>query len=211
MIWLCIAKLFAESYSALMSDSLSEHAAGNLAYIRQTIGRTRTVSSLSGAGLIAMGLVGCAASALASDLWKDPSDLGALVIWQLAAAVAVLVGGSSIAWRAHRTSEPFWTDAGRRFTTCLAPCLALGATLTISMSGSDSTALLPGIWLFSYGAGVLAAGTYASAPLQLLGLTLCLLGATALALPELSAAALLCGFGLGHLLLGAIFLKRQTL
>lgn len=193
-----------------MSNSLSEHAAGNLAYIRQTIGRTRTVSSLSGVGLIAMGLVGCAASALAANLWTTPSDPDSLIVWQLAAVAAVLVGGSSIAWRAHRTSEPFWTDAGRRFTTCLAPCLALGAALTVAMVGTDATALLPGIWLFSYGAGVLAAGTYASAPLQLLGLTLCLLGALALAVPQTSGAALLCGFGLGHLILGAVFLKRQS-
>lgn len=193
-----------------MSDSLSEHAAGNLAYIRQTIGRTRTVSSLSGAGLIAMGLVGCIASALASGLWVTPSDPNSLIIWQLAALAAVVVGGSSIAWRAHRTSEPFWTDAGRRFTTCLAPCLALGAALTVNMSGTESAALLPGIWLFSYGAGVLAAGTYASAPLQLLGLSLCLLGTMALTAPQTSAAALLCGFGLGHLFLGAVFLRRET-
>ncbi|MCR9277748.1 MAG: hypothetical protein NXH85_07205 [Pseudomonadaceae bacterium] len=193
-----------------MSDSLSEHAAGNLAYIRQTIGRTRTVSSLSGAGLIAMGLVGCVASALASGLWVTPSDPDSLIIWQLAAVAAVVVGGSSIAWRAHRTSEPFWTDAGRRFTTCLAPCLALGAALTVNMSGTESATLLPGIWLFSYGAGVLAAGTYASAPLQLLGLSLCLLGTMALTAPQTSAAALLCGFGLGHLFLGAVFLRRET-
>lgn len=192
-----------------MTNSLSEHAAGNLAYIRQTIGRTRTVSSLSGAGLIAMGLVACVTSALARELWQTPNDHNSLIAWQFAAVVAVLVGGTSIAWRAHRLSEAFWTDAGRRFTTCLAPCLALGAALTLSISGTDAAALLPGIWLFSYGAGVLAAGTYASAPLQLLGVMMCLLGAAALALPHLSALALLCGFGLGHLVLGIVFLRRQ--
>ena len=196
--------------TAAAPEALSERAAGNLDYIRETIRQTRTVSSLSGTGLIVMGVIGCLASGMTMALWANPADSAALALWQFAALAAAATGAASIAIRVRRRAEAFWTQAGRRFVLCLAPSIAVGALLTVVLSGSSHAAHLPGIWLLSYGAGVLAASTYASLLLTVMGCLFLFLGAAALLLTNLAAPALLVGFGFAHVAFGILLLRAEA-
>lgn len=191
-------------------ESLSDRAAGNLDFIRETIRQTRTVSSLSGTGLIMMGVIGCLASGMTLTLWSDPADAFSLTLWQVAALAAAATGALSIAIRVRRRAEAFWTQAGQRFVLCLAPSLAVGALLTAALSGGPNAGLLPGIWMLSYGAGVLAASTYASMLLTLMGGLFLLLGAAALLMPVLAAPGLLVGFGFAHVAFGLLLLRADA-
>lgn len=195
--------------SSSASESLSERAAGNLDFIRDTIRQTRTVSSLSGSGLIVMGVIGCFASGMTLELWHNPSHEFSLTLWQFAALAAAATGALSITIRVRRRAEAFWTQAGRRFVLCLAPSVAVGALLTAVLAGGADADHLPGIWLLTYGAGVLAASTYASLLLTLMGGLFILLGAAALLLTTLAAPALLVGFGFAHVAFGILLLRAD--
>jgi len=64
------------------------------------------------------------------------------------------------------------------------PALLVGVVLTAALWSSAEVALLPGFWMMLYGAGVLAAGTYAMAPVVHMGGCFLAAGLTTLALPE---------------------------
>ena len=67
--------------------------------------------------------------------------------------------------------------------------------LTVSLWSSEQITLLPGIWMMLYGCGVLAAGTYAAAPVMQMGGGFIVAGLFTHALPV----------GWSNVLLGAVF------
>ena len=78
---------------------------------------------------------------------------------------------------------------------CLLPSLLVGAIVTFSLWQTPLITLLPGLWMMLYGCGVLAAGTYAAAPVMQMGGCFIVAGLFAHALPA----------GWSNVLLGVVF------
>ncbi|MEM1268968.1 MAG: hypothetical protein AAGI08_02870 [Bacteroidota bacterium] len=176
-----------------------------LHYIRGVMERAGTFTAVPGKGLIGVGALGLLAATISFSLdtrmW--------LLCWLAVAVVAVLVGGIALARKAHATNAPLDRGPGLKFLHGLLPAYAAGALLSLACWASGAFVLLPGLWLLLYGAGTITAGMASVAVVPALGIACMLLGAVALFVPLVWGTVLMgLGFGLAHIVAGAVITKR---
>jgi len=187
--------------------ALHEKAEENLRFIRETMTRGVSFTAVPGRGGVALGVIGLAAAALAS---RQASAREWLVVWLLAAPLALAVGVVAILRKARSAEVSVTRGAGRRFALALVPPLLAGGALTFALAEIGVFGVLPALWLLLYGSAVLAAGAHSVAPVPALGAVLVALGLLSLALPPAFGNALLAaGFGLGHVVTGAVIARRH--
>lgn len=174
----------------------------NLTFIRDTMARAGTVTSVPGWGGVGMGVLAVGAAAVASRLESQAEWLSA---WLGTAALAIGVGGVAMLRKAARSGAPVSTRAGRLFAGAFAPAILAGAVLTIVLYRQGQVDLLPGLWLLLYGAAIASAGLFSVRPVPILGTCLMGLGAIALFLPA-AYGDLFMGLGFGLLQIGFGFL-----
>jgi len=160
--------------------SFGQHAEENLHFIRRTMERSSTFTAVPGLGGAGMGTVGVAAAVIAAN---QSSPERSLVVWILAAVVALAIGVTSMWRKAIRLGAPLAGAVGRRFAISFAAPLVAGAALTWGVWMHDDWALIPPVWLLLYGTGVLAGGVFSVAPVRLLGLAFMAVGVVALVTP----------------------------
>lgn len=183
-----------------MPIDIQNQAEDNLRFIRSAMERAERVSAVSGAGAMVMGGIALVAMALSAGVELLHTRL---LIWIGTAFVAGTAGAAGCWIKARRNGLPFSGDPGRRFLLCLIPTLLVGVVLTVSLLPTQEIALLPGLWMMLYGAGMLAAGTYAAAPVMHMGGAFVVAGLFAHALPERWSNVLLgLAFGGLHLYFG---------
>jgi hypothetical protein len=154
-----------------------------------------------------MGVLGLAAVFLAA---KETTRSGWLVVWLAVAPLAATVGVFFLMRKARATNAALARGAGRRFALALVPPLLAGAALTAGLVRARAFDVLPGLWLLLYGIAVLAAGAHSVPAVRLFGAALLVFGFLALAVPFPAANALLgAGFGLGHVVSGAVVARRH--
>jgi hypothetical protein len=188
------------------SQGLHEQAADSLAFIRATMARSAEFTAVPGWGGVAMGCVGLTAGA-AGALAPDASVW--LNVWLGAALVA---GGSGLAamhLKARRHQVALWSASGRRFAQGFFPALAAGAILTFVLVQAEAFALLPGVWLLLYGAGVLAGATASVPLLTWLGAGMMALGVVSSLTRSAGDLWLAAGFGGLHIIFGFIIARKH--
>jgi hypothetical protein len=153
-----------------------------------------------------MGAVGLAAAWFSWNV----SIRAWLAIWVGAAIVAVSIGLASMWRKAHTNGMPLWSAAGRRFAQAFVPTLAAGAVLTANAIVEGREERLPGMWLLLYGAAVIAAASASVRVLTVFGGLTMALGTLALVLPpQWGTACLAVGFGVLHMVFGAIVARNH--
>ena len=187
-------------------QALHEHAADSLAFIRATMARSAAFTAVPGRGGVAMGLIGLAAAAGASQMADRQAWLAA---WLAAAFVAVTVGLVTMQMKARRHQVAIWSASGRRFAQGFVPSLAAGAVLTAAMGSAGAYALLPAVWLLLYGAGILAGATSSVPILTWLGAALMALGGAASLVSRFGDLWLAAGFGGLHIVFGVIIARKH--
>jgi hypothetical protein len=188
-------------------DSVGQHAEENLQFIRRTMERSATFTAVPGVGGAAMGAIGLAAAVLAAN---QRSAERWLIVWLLAASVAVVVGVITLLRKAARLDAPLAGPVGRRFAMSLAAPLVAGAALTWGVWRSGDQALMPAVWLLLYGTAVLGGGAFSVAAVRLLGAAFIALGVLALVTPSAWGNVWLgMGFGVLHIACGLYIAKRH--
>lgn len=185
--------------------ALHDRAMDNLSFIRATMERATSFTGVPGWGVVGMGLVALAAAPLAhgysGERW--------VLLWVIAALVALLAGGVAMGRKARRGNTSLLARPSRQFALGFAPPVLAGALLTVFLARVGEFGVLPGLWLLLYGAGVVAAGAFSVRIVPLLGLCFMLAGAVALALPGAWGNVMLAlGFGGLHIIFGAIIARR---
>ena len=168
---------------------LHQHAMSNLKYIRQTLERAGSFTAVPGKGGVLMGLTALAASRVAAG---RPSAAGWLLVWTVAAAVAMTIGILGAALKSRRFQIPLLSGPGRKFIAGFAPAMLAGAVLTGVLYRAGISGFLPGVWLLLYGAAVLAGGCGSVRVVPMMGACFMFVGTMALLLPgwnDLFAAA----------------------
>jgi DNA-binding HxlR family transcriptional regulator len=74
------------------------------------------------------------------------------------AVVALLIGIAAAAVKSRRVQIPLLSGPGRKFVAGFAPAMLAGAVLTAVLFRLGVVAVLPGVWLLLYGAGVVSGG-----------------------------------------------------
>jgi hypothetical protein len=187
--------------------SFGEHAEESLQFIRRTMERSSTFTAVPGLGGAGMGAIGLTAAILAAN---QGSAERWLVVWLVAAAVALGIGITAMRRKAARLGASLAGALGRRFAMSLAAPLVAGAALTWGVWMDGDWALMPAVWLLLYGAGVLAGGAFSVAAVRLLGLAFMALGVAALVTPVTWGNVWLgMGFGGLHLVFGLYIARRH--
>ena len=182
-------------------------AADDLRYIREAIERAAEFTSISGYGLVAVGLSALVAAAiaprdLASDRW--------VIVWLAEALLAIAISVAMSVLKAQRLELPLFGATGRRFMLAFATPAAAGAVITGALLIARSNTLLPGTWLLLYGAAVAGGGSFSVGSVPLMGAAFMALGTVAMFAPVAWANALLgIGFGLLHVAFGAWIARRH--
>jgi hypothetical protein len=163
-----------------------------------------TFTTLSGAGLVAIGLSALGAGLLAGST-PDP---GWLRVWLAEAALAVALGVLTTVWKTRSAGLPLLAGPLRKFGLALAAPSVAGAVLTLALARGGLYAMLPGVWLMLYGSGLLAGGAFSIRLVPCMGACFLGLGVlTTLAPPVLGPIGLLLGFGGLHVVFGALVMR----
>jgi hypothetical protein len=184
--------------------TLHERAVADLRFIRRTMEGAAAFTTLSGAGLIAIGLTALGAGLLAGSS-PDPVWLR---VWLTEAALAVVLGLLTTIWKTRSARLPLLAGPLRKFGLALAAPSVAGAVLTVALARAGLHAMLPGVWLMLYGSGLLAGGAFSIRLVPCMGACFLGLGViTTLAPPALGPLALLLGFGGLHVIFGALVVR----
>jgi hypothetical protein len=170
----------------------------DLTFIRDTMARAGTVTSVPGWGGVAMGATALVASWIAS---QQASQAEWLAVWLAEAVLALGIGGVAMVRKADATRTPLFTRAGRLFVRSFVPPVLAGAVLTPVFYQAGLAQRLPGLWLLMYGAGVTVAGATSVPAVPLLGMSFMVFGSIGFLLP-VGYGDLLMGLGFGGLQIG---------
>jgi hypothetical protein len=187
--------------------ALHERAMEDLRFIRQTMERAGSFTAVPGWGGVAIGLAGLAAAWVAA---QQGTPGRWLAVWLVTALFATAIALGTIALKARRARIPLATGPGRKFLLSFLPPVGAAAALTAALYAHGEVALIPGLWLVSYGAAVITAGTFSIRAIPLMGMAFMAVGLAALATPAAWGDAWLAGgFGGLHVAFGLLIARRH--
>jgi hypothetical protein len=187
--------------------ALHERAMDDLRFIRETMERAGSFTAVPGWGGVAIGVTALPAALLAT---RQTSAERWLVVWLVTATVATLIGGATLTRKARRARVPLRTGPGRKFLLSFLPPVAAAVALTAALFTVRAMAVLPGLWLLSYGAAVITAGSFSVRAVPVMGMVFMAFGALALATPAgWGDAWMAAGFGGLHIGFGVLIARRH--
>lgn len=185
--------------------ALHDRAMEDLRFIRQTMERAGSFTAVPGWGGVAIGVLALVAALLA---WRQPTPDRWLLVWLATAAIATLVAVGTLAAKARRARVPLSTGPGRKFLLSFLPPVGAAVGLTVALYAHGAVVLLPGLWLLSYGAAVITAGTFSVRVIPVMGIGFMVLGTLALMTPPVWADAwMAAGFGGLHIIAGFLIAR----
>jgi hypothetical protein len=161
--------------------SFGQHAEENLLFIRRTMERSSTFTAVPGLGGAGMGAVGLAAAVLAAN---QRSTERWLVVWLLAAAVALGIGVAAMWRKAARSGAPLAGAVGRRFALGMAAPLVAGMAITYALWRAGDFAVMAPTWLLLYGTGVVIGGMFSAPVVRAMGVCFMAVGIAAIVTPQ---------------------------
>ena len=191
---------------ARQPSSLQDKAADDLKFIRETMERGATFTSVPGRGGMLMGAIALLAAVAGAG---QPSPERWLAVWLGAAAVAFAVGVVAIWKKAGRTGVNLKGRTAQSFATAVIGPIAAGAGVTFVLWSTRTYAAMPAAWLLLYGAGILAGGAFSVPAVRMVGAIFMILGfAAALTPPAFGNVWLGIGFG-GVQIAGGLYIARN--
>jgi hypothetical protein len=179
----------------------------DLRFIRQTMERAGSFTAIPGWGGVAIGFTALAAALLGA---AQPTPGLWLAVWLGTAVVATVIAVATLTLKARRSAVPLSTGPGRKFLLSFLPPVGAAMALTAALYTHGAVALLPGLWLLSYGAAIVTAGTFSVRAVPLMGIGFMAAGALALVTPVAWADAWMAvGFGGLHIVFGFLIARRH--
>ena len=192
--------------TAPTTAALHDRALADIRFIRETMEHAGSFTTFSGWGLIGVGLLAVLVCALAV---LAPTRERWLILWLALSATSVPLAALASARKSRAAGLPLASGPARKFALCLVPAMLAGGLLTLVLVRAGQWALLPGLWLLVYGAGIVAGGAFSARIVPIMGVGFMALGAVALLGPAAWGNALLiAGFGGLHILVGALIARQ---
>jgi hypothetical protein len=159
--------------------------------------RSSTFTGVPGLGGAGMGVIGVAAAAVAAG---QSSAERWLIVWLVAAAVALAVGVTAMWRKAALSGAPLVGAVGRRFALGMAAPLVAGAAITYALWRAGDYAVMAPTWLLLYGTGVMIGGMFSVPVVRATGICFMALGIAAIVTPQAWVNSWLAiGFGGLHI------------
>jgi hypothetical protein len=190
-----------------LTQPIYERAAAQIEYIRDTMTQASAFTAVPGLGLMLIGLSAIATWFIQHALGLDRD--ARLIGWMLNALVALPIGLVAMYLKARRLSLPLWRGPGRRFLHALEPSGLAAGALTVALYQHAELDLVRGVWLTTYGIGVLAAGAYSIRPGPVMGALFLGCGIVNLLVPQLTTEIMVVAFGGLHITFGYIIWRHH--
>ena len=185
---------------------IRDRALDNLQFIRSTMERVGSFTSVPGWGMVVVGATALAATWLAM---RQAREADWLAVWLGEAVLGVVVGGAAMVQKARSANDPLLSGPARRFGLSFLPPIIVGALLTIALYGAGLFWVMPGMWLLLYGTAVATAGAFSVRIVPIMGVCFMLLGAAVLFTPtSWSPWFMAAGFGGLNIVFGIIIARR---
>jgi hypothetical protein len=185
---------------------IHDHAIANIRYIRETMERAGSFTAVPGWGGVAMGVSAVIASFIAARQ-TDPSAW--IATWLIEGALAIALGCLFMQRKAVAAGLPLWSPPTRKFVFSFVPPMLVGAALTLVLWHAGMIAILPGMWLMLYGAGIISGGAFSTPVVPVMGIFFEIVGGLALCSPVAwNDAWLAVGFGGLHIVFGVLIARR---
>src|SRR5437660_1486288 len=181
-----------------MAVPIRDQALDNLRYIRETMERAGSFTSIPGWGGVVIGVTAVVTCAIAQRFIANGGRLW-LIIWLSDAALAAVIALLAML----RKGVSFTSPPARRFFISYFAPIAAGAMLTVVLARAGLDAALPATWLLLYGSSFISSGSYSIPVIPVMGAAFMVLGVTACFVP-LAAGNVLLGAGFGglHIIFG---------
>jgi hypothetical protein len=184
---------------------IDDHAFANLRYIRETMERAGSFTSIPGWGGLAIGCTAVATSAIASRL----VDMRWLEAWMIEAVLAAAIALVTMSIKASRAGVTLRTPAARQFFVSYFAPIVAAAVITLMLLRAQWYEAMPAVWLLSYGASFISSGAFSIRVVPQMGICFMLLGLGAAFVPFPTSNALLgAGFGGLHIVFGWIIARN---
>ncbi len=189
------------------SPDINDRAMDNLRFIRETMEAAGTFTALSGWGQVVIGLTAIIAALIGSRVESPTQWLG---VWLAEACVAAGISMASMTIKSHAANVPVFSGPIRKLVLSFSPPIAAGSVLTIALHSAGAMALVPGLWMLLYGAGVISAGTYSVTIVPFMGAAFMVLGLITLVAPVTWGTwMLIAAFGGLHIFFGVLIARRH--
>jgi hypothetical protein len=186
---------------------MQARAMDNLRFIRGIMESAATFTAVSGWGQVVIGLTAIGAWLIAN---RQSQPWAWLATWLAEAGIAIGISVASMAIKSHAANMPLLSGPMRKLALSFSPPMLAGAVLTAFFAQRSQYALLPGVWMLLYGAGVITAGTYSVSIVPVMGAAFMGAGALALLGPSAWHDALMIGaFGGLHIIFGIWIARRH--
>jgi len=186
--------------------ALHLHAMDNLKFIRETMESAASFTAVPGWGQVIIGALAVITAYLANQQ-TNPNYW--LITWISLAALALIIALISMQQKAKVSKIPLFSRPGQKFALSCSPPMLAAAILTLSLYNNSNFALLPGMWLLLYGAGIITGGAFSVKVVPVMGICFMVLGLVAVFSPAAWGNAFMAlGFGLLHIVFGLIIARR---
>jgi hypothetical protein len=185
----------------------------NLQTIRESIEANSRLTSLSGAALLASGFLTFFAAGMTAQAGLDSATARTGLAGDLLQRMFLLWGGTlglsiglnllGMLRRSRIDGQALATRLGRRVLFAMLPALTVGGALTIALTLQGRLDLIFAVWMLSYGAALVAAGSHSLSSVRMLGFFTLLGGVIGVFGLGLDFILFASTFGAGHFLLGA--------
>ena len=186
--------------------SLSDRAADNLKFIRETMERSTHFTAVPGYGGMLMGVTAIVAAYIGAQqvYLRDW-----LIVWLTEAGLALAIGLLAM-WQKSKIAKVSLISApARKFAFGFAPPLVAGVVITLGLWRYEHYEMMAPVWMLLYGASVVTGGAFSVRVVPVMGWMFIALGAIAFALPTVYGNYLLAAsFGIMHVVFGLIIARR---
>jgi len=189
------------------SRPLPKPAVEDLRFIRETMQRSSSFTAVPGWGQVGMGATAVIAAGIAA---RQVSSEAWLRVWLTEAVVAIAIAIPTLRLKAQQSGSALTSGPARKFFLAFLPPAVSAALLTLALYRLGITAVIPGMWLLLYGAGVTTAGAFSVAIVPAMGVSFMGTGLAALFAPSAYGNAMLAfGFGGLHIVFGILIARRH--
>ena len=185
----------------------------DLQTIRAALEANSRLTSLSGAALIASGVLAFFAAGLTaqSGVAEPATRVGIstdllyrlIILWGSTLLLSVTLNLLGMMYRSRKDGQPLAARLGRRVLFAMLPALAVGGAMTAELTLQAHLDFSFGVWMLCYGAALIAASAHSLTSVRMLGV-FTLIGGVLGVIPGLNLDFIMytSTFGAGHFLLG---------
>jgi len=185
---------------------ISDRAAENLRFIRETMERSTHFTAVPGYGGILMGATAIAASYIAHQqvYLRDW-----LIVWLTEALLAFAIGLLAMWQKTKIAKTSLFSAPARKFAYGFLPPLVCGVAITLGLWRFEHYEMMAPVWMLLYGSAVVTGGAFSVRIVPVMGWIFIAVGSIAF-LVSASYGNILMGatFGMLHIVFGAVIAKR---